>query len=100
MISVFAGDDLFRKQIGRHQAALCKKFLLKNDYTQKKEQRNGYDVFIRSDDCLVIDINDKEIVLIDDSGDFYRFRPNYFHLIGVLIELNLIDLGYISIYSK
>jgi len=76
----------------------CIKFLEMNGFEKvfKKVDILKEDEYIsfRKEGRLCLDINEKEIVLIDDTGDFLHLLLNYYALIGALIHFGLINTLY------
>ena len=56
----------------------------------KEDEYLTYD----KDGCLSIDISDKEMVFLDDSGDFHHADTNLYTLIGVLICYRQLPLNF------
>ena len=77
----------------------CIKFLIMNGYIYSNEidtDITTYTTYTKVGACA-IDIDEDEIVLIDDTGDFLHLPLNYYALIGALIEHRQIAVDYKSI---
>jgi len=78
------------------------KFIKLNGWTEnekeetEKEVEQEWEAFSKKG-CYGIDVNDSEIVLLDETGDFLHIRNNensFYTLLGVLIHYNQITTGY------
>ena len=76
------------------------KFLLENGWNVDRISSHDNEfVSFHKGGCFTVDIYDKEIILLDESGDFLHINVNnlaYYTLIGVLIEYKQISYNYKS----
>lgn len=76
----------------------CIKFLESNGWAANYEPENEDEFLsLMKDECIGIDINKYEIVLIDGTGDFLHLPLNYYALVGALIEYRQIAINYTPI---
>jgi hypothetical protein len=70
-------------------------FLINNGFKEEKENDPDYRLFLK-DGCIGIslDMEEKEIVLLNDHGDFLHLPFNYFALLGALFHYRQIAIDY------
>ena len=68
------------------------KFLQINDWEQYPES----DEFMsfRKDGVFSIDVNDKEIIILDDTGDIEHLPLNLYAIIGYLLDKRQLSINY------
>lgn len=74
----------------------CINFLSKNDYIIT-DKNNEYTSLIHKEkytNISAIDISEKEIVFINDTGDWLHIPCHYYALIGALLHFNQISINY------
>ena len=69
-------------------------FIRTNGWKEETYPGNDYQTFIRDAYSIAIDINDKEIVLVVDSGDFLYLPVNVCALLGALLHCRAISVEY------
>jgi len=70
-------------------------FLIANGYQEDTEPNSGYRTFYK-DGVSIIDINEKEIVLVGSAGDWLHLPMNYYALLGALISNRELACNYIE----
>lgn len=66
------------------------KLLVANGYLQS-DSTDDYTSYVKSGPFATIDVG-IDIVFLDDDGDFKTIPLNYYHLLGVMIQLKLLGL--------
>lgn len=69
------------------------KFLQQNGYIEDSEPDAEYRTFYKGH-LATVDINDSEIVLIGEQGDFCHLPVNVFALLGALLHYKQIAINY------
>jgi len=77
------------------QSERCKKFLRLNGWEYDQKNRGGSGAYIKGNLCAV-EIDEDEIVLLDDTGDFAHLPLNYYALVGALMEMRQVCTSYVS----
>ena len=72
----------------------CVHFLERNGWSANVEPGPSEYLSLEKDECIAVDINKKEIVLLDDTGDFLHLPVNYYALVGALFEYRQIPANY------
>lgn len=70
-------------------------FLLRNGYKEDSSVDEDYKTFFK-EGVSAIDINNEEIVLIGEEGDWLHLPVNYYALLGALLEFREIAVDYKS----
>jgi len=75
----------------------CRLFLRQNGWKidGHASKGTGYTTYVNGSLCAV-DINDEEVVLVDDTGDYLHLPLNYYALVGALIEHRQLATNYTS----
>lgn len=74
----------------------CEQFLKANGYRFIGNDNGDEWWSYAKDGAYGVDLGNREIVFLDDSGDFLHLPINYYTLVGALIELRQIGCVYIS----
>jgi len=77
----------------------CIKFLEDNGWEKIHEDKEMMS-FTAGMSKINVDITDKEIVFIDDTGDFLNLPLNLYALIGALFHYRQISVNYKYDFSK
>lgn len=75
----------------------CANFLIKNGFSEITDrEKNGNIRSFYKEGCIGIDLDeeDDEIVLINDSGDFFHAEANYFTLLGALLHYRQLGFNF------
>lgn len=73
----------------------CENLLINNGWALDPEATScgEYSSFYK-EGLVSVDINNQEIVLVNDCGDFCHLPVNYYSLVGALIEYRQIAVNY------